>query len=638
MARTPIQVQGRGASAVATIGNRAQYLRPAKDNQNSRMLAKAFSQINSAFSAYNKNQAALQNRMMADDLNDAKAHQREVERIAGIQGEIAGLTGQDRTSAFVNNEQSLQVYNEQKALGAMSASFIDIEANLQNMEGFGDPNSTAFLEGLDDALAGSIGGSSGGNNALAAVGTVQALKFKQRMVAAHEAAAETRMLHEENLAIGARLTAGVLSASDGTEATSILQEITEGAFNTRGVGGLSSVVDAVNAGFDRMLMSGDPVSQAEFYNKWAEVLEAGDNGQIAALQGFNADQQRSILSNYRRAFSNFQAQQSARAERQQEERQVLINQHVSEIVAQRLDTNEPTNRTALVDQFGYDMAIAIEERVDEYVSFIREGDHADPNDPNAKINSDALLREAKSRIDNLTATGTAEEIYEYRHGLLNDPKLTEAAKIEIANYQGQVQEFYNTDGYSRAATEVRNLIIAQFSIMNFGRDSYSGLAMQEDKLSMSAIQSKVMANLDQMLKDNIEDYHAAPNKSQFVLDMVEDAYITYQRTPNVLGSDGNYITIEQQLLEKIDDYRLDPNFTNILSNMGEGLGNVSFGNLPDQGEVDAENVRYAMRGVPSETNVPDIEQNPETSEEESDESSTERTRNPTAGFRRNAGR
>ena len=638
MARTPIQVQGRGASAVATIGNRAQYLRPAKDNQNSRMLAKAFSQINSAFSAYNKNQAALQNRMMADDLNDAKAHQREVERIAGIQGEIAGLTGQDRTSAFVNNEQSLKVYNENRALGAMSASFIEIEANIQNMPGFGDPNSTAFLEGLDDALAGSIGGSSGGNNALAAVGTVQALKFKQRMVAAHEAAAETRMLHEENLAIGARLTAGVLSASDGTEATSILQEITEGAFNTRGVGGLSSVVDAVNAGFDRMLMSGDPVSQAEFYNKWAEVLEAGDNGQIAALQGFNADQQRSILSNYRRAFSNFQAQQSARAERQQEERQVLINQHVSEIVAQRLDTNEPTNRTALVDQFGYDMAIAIEERVDEYVSFIREGDHADPNDPNAKINSDALLREAKSRIDNLTATGTAEEIYEYRHGLLNDPKLTEAAKIEIANYQGQVQEFYNTDGYSRAATEVRNLIIAQFSIMNFGRDSYSGLAMQEDKLSMSAIQSKVMANLDQMLKDNIEDYHAAPNKSQFVLDMVEDAYITYQRTPNVLGSDGNYITIEQQLLEKIDDYRLDPNFTNILSNMGEGLGNVSFGNLPDQGEVDAENVRYAMRGVPSETNVPDIEQNPETSEEESDESSTERTRNPTAGFRRNAGR
>lgn len=240
MARTPIQVQGRGASAVATIGNRAQYLRPAKDNQNSRMLAKAFSQINSAFSAYNKNQAALQNRMMADDLNDAKAHQREVERIAGIQGEIAGLTGQDRTSAFVNNEQSLQVYNENRALGAMSASFIEIEANVQNIPGFGDPNSTAFLEGLDDALAGSIGGSSGGNNSLAAVGTVQALKFKQRMIAAHEAAAETRMLHEENLAIGARLTAGVLSASDGTEATSILQEITEGAFNTRGVGGLSS--------------------------------------------------------------------------------------------------------------------------------------------------------------------------------------------------------------------------------------------------------------------------------------------------------------------------------------------------------------------------------------------------------------
>ena len=615
MARTPIQVQGRGASAVATIGNRAQYLRPAKDNQNSRMLAKAFSQINSAFSAYNKNQAALQNRMMADDLNDAKAHQREVERIAGIQGEIAGLTGQDRTSAFVNNEQSLKVYNENRALGAMSASFIEIEANIQNMPGFGDPNSTAFLEGLDDALAGSIGGSSGGNNALAAVGTVQALKFKQRMVAAHEAAAETRMLHEENLAIGARLTAGVLSASDGTEATSILQEITEGAFNTRGVGGLSSVVDAVNAGFDRMLMSGDQVAQAEFYNKWSEVLEAGDNGQIAALQGFNADQQRSILSNYRRAFGNFQAQQSARAERQQEERQVLVNGQVRELTAQVLATGEPLNRTALVDEYGYDTAIAIEERVSEYVSFIREGDHADPEDLNAKLNSDTILRLSKSTIDRLTADGSAQELSDYVNSALNDPRLTRAAKEEIANYQGQVNEFYETDGYQRAQVEIDRLVTQQFQLIGFGTDSYSGLNLANAQLSKNEIKHQVMANLDNILKANIDDYNSAPNQSQYVLDMVYQAYGMYQSTPNLLGSDNNYTSIEEQILEQMEEHSLDPNFTAMLSNFGDSLGNVNLANYKDtDAEVQAAELQHAMDGAMSDINVPDIEQNPETRE------------------------
>lgn len=615
MARSPIQVQGRGGSQAANVSNRAQYLRPAKDNQNSRMLAQAFSQINSAFSAYNKNQAALQNRMMADDLNDAKAHQREVERIAGIQGEIAGLTGQDRTSAFVNNEQSLQVYNEQKALGAMSSSFIDIEANLQNMEGFGDPNSTAFLEGLDDALAGSIGGSSGGNNALAAVGTVQALKFKQRMIAAHEAAAETRMLHEENLAIGARLTAGVLSAGDGTEATSILQEITEGAYRTRGVGGLSTVVDAMNAGFDRMLMSGDQVSQAEYFNKWAEVLEAGDNGQIAALQGFNADQQRSILSNYRRAFGNFQAQQSAQAARLEEEKQVLINENVSEITAQILDTGEPPNRTALVDRFGYDTAIAIEERVSKYVSFIREGDHADPEDLNAKLNSDTILRLGKSTIDRLTASGSAQDLSDYINSALNDPRLTRAAKEELANYQGQVNEFYETDGYQQAQIEIDRLVTQQFQLMDFGTDSYSGLSLADAQLSRREIKQQVMANLDNIIKANIDDYNSAPNQSQYVLDMVYQAYGMYQSTPNVLRSDNTYTSVEQQMLEQIETYSLDSNFVAMLGNFGDSIGKVNLANLkPTDAEEQAAELNHAMDGLTSDTNVPDIEQNPETRE------------------------
>ena len=121
--------------------------------------------------------------------------------------------------------------------------------------------------------------------------------------------------------------------------------------------------------------------------------------------------------------------------------------------------------------------------------------------------------------------------------------------------------------------------------------------------------------------------------------MVYQAYGTYQSTPNVLRQDNTYTSIEEQILDQMEKYSLDPNFINMVSNFGDSLGNVNLANLKDtDAEVQAAELNHAMDGSTSETSVPDIEQNPETREEDSDESSTERTRNATAGFRRNAGR
>ena len=93
MVRGPVQIQGRGGAASGEVGNRAQYMRPALDNQNSRMLAKAFSQINSSLGRIASNESRLAERQRNDEYKDSLAYQQQQNEHGGSLGRTVRCYG-----------------------------------------------------------------------------------------------------------------------------------------------------------------------------------------------------------------------------------------------------------------------------------------------------------------------------------------------------------------------------------------------------------------------------------------------------------------------------------------------------------------------------------------------------------------
>lgn len=146
--RRPVQIQGRGGAAAGSVNNRAQYLRPALDNQNSRMLARAFSQMNRSFGRIASNETRLQNRQMADELQELETYQEEQKQIAIQMGAQAALTGDEFLDTFWNNPVNVQYYNESRAAGLEDLNLVQTVAEFEASPAFGNPDdptaATAF--------------------------------------------------------------------------------------------------------------------------------------------------------------------------------------------------------------------------------------------------------------------------------------------------------------------------------------------------------------------------------------------------------------------------------------------------------------------------------------------------------------
>ena len=138
--RRPVQIQGRGGAAAGSVNNRAQYLRPALDNQNSRMLARAFSQMNRSFGRIASNETRLQNRQMADELQEAEQQELENKERAGQLGYLASQTGEEYLDLFMNTPASLQYYNERRMVGEVDESITKFTLELQTSDDYGNPD------------------------------------------------------------------------------------------------------------------------------------------------------------------------------------------------------------------------------------------------------------------------------------------------------------------------------------------------------------------------------------------------------------------------------------------------------------------------------------------------------------------
>lgn len=139
MARQPVQLPSRGGANSAGVGNRAQYLRPAKDTQNSRALASAFSQMNRAFGRIAANEQRIANQKMADELQQAEEEQKLLEQRALLAGQMSALTGEDQAALYASNPAAMQSYYEGAVQSEMSQGLMGIANDFRSQPFFGDP-------------------------------------------------------------------------------------------------------------------------------------------------------------------------------------------------------------------------------------------------------------------------------------------------------------------------------------------------------------------------------------------------------------------------------------------------------------------------------------------------------------------
>jgi len=143
MARQPVQLPSRGGANASGVGNRAQYLRPAKDTQNSRALSNAFSQMNRAFSRIAANEDRLENQRLADEFREAQEAQKLLEERAKFAGQMSVLTGEDQAALYANNPAAQQSYYEGSIQSEVSQGLVGIANDFREQPFYGDPTKQA---------------------------------------------------------------------------------------------------------------------------------------------------------------------------------------------------------------------------------------------------------------------------------------------------------------------------------------------------------------------------------------------------------------------------------------------------------------------------------------------------------------
>lgn len=165
MARQPVQLPSRGGANAAGVGSRAQYLRPAKDTQNSRALASAFSQMNRAFGRIAANEQRLANARLQDEFEAAEEQQDLLEQRAKYAGLMdAGLGTTEQAALYEANPAAQRSYQEGRVAGMVSQYLLEVQEDFKRQDFFGKPESsdvarawfqdsvaTAF-EGVDSAM------------------------------------------------------------------------------------------------------------------------------------------------------------------------------------------------------------------------------------------------------------------------------------------------------------------------------------------------------------------------------------------------------------------------------------------------------------------------------------------------------
>lgn len=306
MARQPVQLPSRGGANAAGVGNRAQYLRPAKDTQNSRALASAFSKMNRSFGRIAANEQRISNQEMADELRQAEEEQETLENRALIAGQIDVLTGQDRSSAYANNPMALQSHYEGRVQATISEGLIGISTEFQEQDFFGDPQrQSEAQQWLQNEMRTAIGDAP---DHLVGSMLPQIQRTGANLLEANDTAvfetAKAQTLTDMSSTSYAHLIGGDSEAFIGAftlERENAAMDIGKQSANETAVGAFGFILDRAAGSSE-----GD----------WRKASDAAtDLMKSEFMKGLSAEQQTTMRNHYRTALRNFNSADAERSNR-----------------------------------------------------------------------------------------------------------------------------------------------------------------------------------------------------------------------------------------------------------------------------------------------------------------------------------
>ena len=451
MARNPIQVQGRGGALTGGVTQRANYLRPARDNQNSQMLGRAFSTINSAFTAYNRNTQALEARTMADQLADAEQSQREAEAAARSIGEAAGMSGTDLSAQVLQNPAALAEYQEGQILGSMSQGARQIVNDMRQSDLFGDPERVGEFEAmLNENFAAMLTTTGESSTALQARGFLDTQPLRNSLINQNQEAAEVRIKENKETSLSEQLTTALLSGMEEDELYASFEQLIE--VDRIGLGN-QGVFNAVYGVLARINTLPDDASKMAVVEQFQALIASGEDGKTSRLLAkFNTQQQKTLIDTVERAEAALNSEMSARAIAEQKAAdEAIVSQALQDIVA-----GKPL---ALLELFPDrpDLVEQLDNLQDTFNTLEREEIFASPDDVIARATSKNYLAQATRQMDAASNKPVTEQLA-LRNKLVDEGVskglLTEVDVFSMATYTAKYTDIASSDAYILSESEL----------------------------------------------------------------------------------------------------------------------------------------------------------------------------------------
>lgn len=461
MARNPIQVQGRGGALTGGVTQRANYLRPARDTQNSQMLGRAFSTINSAFTAYNRNTQALEARTMADQLADAEQAQREAEAAARSIGEAAGMSGTDLSSQVLQNPAALAEYQEGQILGSMSQQARQIVNDMRGSDLFGDPERVGEFEAmLNESFASMLTTTGESSTALQARGFLDTQALRNNLINANQEAAEVRIKENKVSSLSEQLTTTLLSGTTGDELYASVEQLVEVDRISLGNQGVFNAVYGVLA---RLNTLPDDASKMAVVQQFQDLMASGEDGKTSRLLSkFNTQQQKTLIDTLERTSAALNAEVSARASAEQK----AAEEEILKAGRQAIIAGEELGLEALMLDHP-EIAATLLQQKDLWRRITADATFADNDDPIARATSSNHLNQFQREMDAIANKSVAEQEafrLEYIEDAVARRLFTEQAVSSAMTYVPKYTDITSLDAYNLAEGEI-DVVISDISAL-----------------------------------------------------------------------------------------------------------------------------------------------------------------------------
>jgi len=520
MARQPVQLPSRGGASAAGVGSRANYLRPAKDTQNSRALASAFSQMNRAFGRIAANEQRIANQQLADELQMAEEEQKLAEQRAAYAGQMDSLTGQDRASAYATNPAAQQSYFEGKMQAEVAEALVGIGNDARAHEAFGDPlrqeEFKAFVQdqystALRDVDPLIVGGMmqqiSSQNNKLL-------LENDTAVYESAKAGATTAMASTLYSSLITGDAASFIATAE-FEKENVAQDMSKAEGNKITVAALVSAIRRAAGGSEE-----DWMNASEAY---ADLLA---NPEFMTQSGLNTDQQQSLRDAFSQAEGRF-SQKLARLERAEKAKlDAEVAALDDELIYAFLSGNQ--NQMSALESRYAQINPRVTTYTDRYDNIIKnlgrtQDNFLEGSDAGILATSSRRLALAKHYLDvnNLDATSPDRLVYIIQQA---NGRLTEKDFNELLRYKPNMGvEAFNHQAYKNFRDRLGGLNDLIVSVLPEGDAAMKRLSSDFQTAGFdegSPFKRQIEAYMSQFLTDNQGSY---PTSYEAQKGMINDA-------------------------------------------------------------------------------------------------------------------